>query len=107
MVNERVIKRLMSSVKCAVCGQRYEEDDIKIIGHQKDLWLLGVSCSACHAGCLVTAVIKENRAPEVITDLSEAELEKFSNAGGLTADEVLDMHNFLKNFDGNPSQLFS
>ncbi len=107
MVNEGVIKKLMSAVKCAVCGQRYEEDGVKILGHQEDLWFLGISCSACHTGCLVAAVIKEDRAPEVITDLSEAELEKFSNVGGLTADEVLDMHSFLKDFDGDFSRLFS
>ena len=107
MVNESVIKRLMSSVKCAVCGQHYGKDSIKIIGHQEDLWFLGASCSACHTGCLVAAVIKENRVPEVITDLNDAELEKFSNADKLTADDLLDIHNFLKNFDGDFSRLFS
>ncbi len=107
MVNESIIKRLMSSVKCAVCGQHYEQDSIKILGYQEDLWFLGVSCSACHTGCLVVAVIKEDRAPEVITDLNETELEKFSNVDRLTADDVLDMHNFLKDFDGDLSRLFS
>ena len=107
MVNEGVIKKLMSSVKCALCGQHYKEDSIKIIGHQENLWFLGVSCSACHSRSLVAAVIKEDRAPEIITDLTEAEQEKFSNAGRLTADEMLDIHNFLKNFDGDFSRLFS
>jgi len=55
----------------------------------------------------VAAVIKEGKVPEVITDLTEAELDKFKNAGSLTDDEVLDMHNFLKGFDGNFSRLFS
>ncbi len=105
MVNESIIKRLMSSVKCVACGQRYEEDSIKILGHQEDLWFLGVSCSACHTRCLVAVVIKEDVAPEVITDLTEAEQEKFRNMDRLTADEVLDIHNFLKDFDGDFSRL--
>lgn len=97
----------MSSVKCAVCGQHYGNDDIKILGHQDDLWFLDVSCSACHTHCLVAAAIKEEMAPEVITDLTEAELEKFRNADVLTADEMLDMHRFLTDFDGSFSRLFS
>lgn len=107
MANEGIIKRLMSSVKCPVCGQRYEEAGIKILGHQEELWFLAVSCSACHTRCLVAAVIKEDVAPEIITDLTEAELEKFRNIDGLAADEMLDMHNFLKNFHGDFSRLFS
>ncbi len=107
MLNEGIIKRLMSSIKCAVCGQRYEKDSIKILGQQEDLWFLSVSCSACHTRCLVAAVIKEDRAPEVITDLTEAELEKFRNVDRLTGNEVLDVHNFLKDFDGDFSRLFS
>jgi len=107
MVNESVIKKLMSSIKCAVCGQRYEEDGIKILGHQEDLWFLGVSCSVCHTRCLAAAVIKEDKAPQVITDLTGADQEKFRNVDRLTADEVLDMHNFLKNFDGDFSRLLT
>jgi hypothetical protein len=107
MVNDSVIKKLMSSVKCAVCGQCYGEGDVKILGHQEDLWFLDVTCSACHAHCLMAAAIKEETAPVVITDLTEDELEKFRNADVLTADEVLDMHSFLMDFDGNFSRLFS
>jgi len=107
MVNESIIKRLMSSVKCAVCEQCYEGNSIKIIGHQEDLWFLSVFCSACHSRFLVAAVIKEDMAPKVITDLTEAEQGKFRNIDKLIANDVLDMHNFLKDFDGDLSQLFS
>ena len=55
----------------------------------------------------MTAVIKEDRVPEITTDLTEAELEIFSNVDRLTGDEVLDVHNFLKDFDGDFSRLFS
>ena len=106
MVNESIIKKLMSSIKCAVCGQCYEEDSIKIIGHQEDLWFLDVSCPVCHTQCLAAATVKEDKAPQVITDLTGAEQEKFGGVDRLTADEVLDMHNFLKNFDGDFSRLF-
>jgi len=106
-VEDGFIKRLMSSIKCGVCGQWYEVGNINVIGHHEDLWFLSALCPACHTRCLVAAVIKEGKVPEVITDLTGAELDKFKNAGSLTADEVLDMHHFLKKFDGDFSRLFS
>jgi len=107
LVDKSLIKRLMASIRCGVCGQCYEVVNIDVLGHHQDLWFLRVFCSACRAQCLVAAVIKEDRMPEVITDLTEAELDKFRNAGVLSADDVLEMHDFLKDFDGDFSQLLS
>jgi len=106
-MEEKLIKRFMTSIKCSVCGQRYEVNNVKVLGHQEDLWFLSVFCSACQTQCLVAAVIKEGKAPKFITDLTEAELDKFKKMDKLTADEVLDMHSFLKSFDGDFSRLFS
>ena len=106
-MEEGLIKRLMASIKCGVCGQGYEVGNINVLGHDEDLWFLSALCPACHARCLVAAVIREDRVPEVITDLTKAELDKFRNVSRVTIDEVLDMHNFLKGFDGDFSRLFS
>ncbi len=105
-MEERLVKRLMASMKCDSCGQRYEMYDIDVIGHREDLWFLRVCCSACHTHCLVAAVIRGDRMPEVITDLTEAELDKFRD-NVIEADDVLNVYNFLKDFDGDFSQLFS
>ena len=106
-MEEKLIKRFMTSIKCSVCLQRYEVDNVKVLGHQEDLWFLSVFCSACQTQCLVAAVVKEGKAPKVTTDLTEAEWDKFKEMDELTTDEVLDMHSFLKGFDGDFSQLFS
>lgn len=106
-MEEGLIKKLIASMKCGVCGQEYEAGNINILGHYEDLWFLSALCPACHSRCLVAAVIKEGKVPEVTTDLAEAELDYFKNADSLAADEVLDMHNFLKDFDGDFARLFS
>ncbi len=106
-MEENLIKRLMASIECGVCGQHYEVDNINVLGHSEDLWFLRALCAACHAQSLVAAVVKESETLEVITDLTEAELDKFRNESGLTADDALDIHNFLKDFNGNFSRLFS
>lgn len=106
MVEENVIKNLMALAKCNSCGQRYKAGNVDVLGHEEDLWFLEVSCPACDAQFLMAAIIKEDRVPEVVTDLTEAELDKFRNMDGPVLEDVLDMHNFLKDFDGNFSRLF-
>lgn len=105
-MEDNLIKRLMTSIKCGVCGRHYEVDGISVLGHQEDLWFLSALCPACHTRCLVAVVIKEEGVPEVVTDLTEAELGKFREMAVPAADEILDMHNFLKGFDGDFSCLF-
>ena len=106
-MEDRLIKRLMTSLKCDSCGQHYEVYNIDILGHREDMWFLRVFCPACHTQCLVAAVVKESRAPAVVSDLAEIELKKFRDAGVIEVEDVLNMHVFLKDFDGDFSQLFA
>lgn len=105
-MEEATIKKLMTSAKCSGCGQRYEADNIEVIGHYNGLWFMSVFCLACRAHYLVAVVVDEEAVAETVTDLSVAELEKFRDADGPKADEILDMHDFLEEFDGDFSQLF-
>jgi hypothetical protein len=52
-------------------------------------------------------MIKEDNPPDIHTDPTELETDRCRNEGVPTADEMLDMHNFLKNFRGDFAQLFS
>jgi len=105
-MEESMIKRLLASIKCGVCGKRYAVNSVSILGHCEDLWYLKALCSACHTQSLVAVVIKEDGMLEPVTDLTKAELDRFRDIDVLTADDVLDTHNFLKGFDGDFSQLF-
>ena len=100
----------LTSTELETCKERrrihYEEGNTNILGHSKDLWFLKANCLACYAQCLLAAVVRESGVPEVITDLTEAEADRFRNEGVMTADDVLDMHNFLTDFNGDFSRLF-
>ena len=106
VMKERLIKRLVTSIKCESCGQHYEIYNIDVLGHNEDMWFLSVLCSSCHTQSLMAAIVKEEKVPEVVTDLTEAELNKFIDVDVVGADDVLYMHNFLKTFDGDFSRLF-
>jgi len=41
-MEERIVKKLMTSVKCTSCGQKYEMRDVKILGNHEDLYFLQV-----------------------------------------------------------------
>jgi len=106
-VEENFIKRLMASIKCAVCGQPYNPDDVSIIGQEEEFWLLRVYCSACHTKCLVAVATTEDTALERATNLAEVRLDRLRSVGVPTAADVLSMHDFLQDFDGDFSRLFT
>ena len=105
-MEESLIKRLIASIKCGSCGQHYEEGKIDVIEHSDELWFLRVLCSSCHVKSLVAAIIREDEKVEVVTDLTEVERAKFKDMDGVRADDVLDMHNYLRDFNGDFPSLF-
>ena len=106
-MNERFVKELMSAMNCGICGQHFEIDNINVLGHEDDIWFLNIFCRDCHTQALVVAVIKEGSPPEIITDLTKAELAKFAQASPVSNDDVLNLHIFLDGFDGDFVNLFN
>ena len=104
-MEERNVKKLMTSIKCTSCGQNYEMRDVKILGNHQDLYFLQVSCSSCHSRFLITAVIND-KSSDIISDLTNVEFTKFKNANAPNANDVLDMHSYLKEFDGDFCRIF-
>ncbi len=115
---EQIVKRLMAAVKCTACGSPYENDRIKVLGHRDELWFLTVTCSRCHTQSLVAALLKdasghsatltrisvpgEPLPPQEVTPESDEE----TPPKPITTDDVLDMHQFLQDFDGDFSRHF-
>ncbi len=106
-MREAFLKRLFSKVNCGVCGQKYDVSNIKILDQEDGLWVLSVYCGSCGTQGLIAAVVQEGNITEVITDLTEAERERFDDSEVVGVDDVLEMHNFLKEFNGDFANLFS
>ena len=105
-MDEVLIKRLIASIKCSSCGQHFQEAHIEVIEHSDELWFLKAHCASCHARCLVAAFVREEARPEVVSDLTEAELGKFKEPAVIGEEDLLEMHDFLKDFDGDFPGLF-
>jgi hypothetical protein len=104
---DEVIRCYTTSSQCEVCGNSYQEEDVRIVGHDGEIWVLHVNCASCHSQSLLAALMDENESGPVepLTDLGNDEVTKFENIE-ITSNDVLDMLNFLKGFGGSFSQLF-
>ena len=106
-MNKHSIRKLISTIKCSVCGQHYGSKNTKVLGHRDNMWFLHVSCPACLSQALVAATANDDKPPQGATELTAAELTKLVKASPIGADDILDLHAFLQEFNGDFVGLFS
>ena len=116
---EQHIKRIVlhRMDRCAVCHHEFEIDDIRVLSRKPDMWMMLVECTDCHARNYVAAVLKDGDPDEARLALRQlheratggaeafqiAELAEATERPGppVRAHDVLDMHEFLVDFDGD------
>ncbi len=100
-----LLKHLLATIPCAVCEHPYRPTDIEILDHHDEIWIVAVKCSHCGTKGLVFALMKEEK-PEVVSDLVPQEWATYKQMPQINADDLLDVHEFLKDFDGDFISLF-
>lgn len=120
--SEKQIKKIVLNrmERCAVCHHSFAPEDIHIVSRKPDLWTMVVGCNECNSRSFVAAVLGDGdpeQAQLALRKLSEQGSEigiddhEFGHADvpagdPVTVDDVLDMHAFLKEFDGDFQRLF-
>jgi hypothetical protein len=92
---------------CPVCGRSLRGCDVRMLSHVDDRYTVQVTCGACHVTFIVVLVIQG--APiEALGDVDlELELDEIEDqpageaAEPIEADELLDLHLLLKDFQGS------
>ncbi len=107
MTKNSFLKQLLPIIRCSTCDRCYAAEDVSILGQEGELWFVSVSCLSCDTESLVAAVVQEIDSAEVITDLTEEEYAKFAQQETIEINDVLDMHNLLKDFHGDVSELLT
>ena len=100
-MNKDLIQQLVSRIKCYKCGMQFEIDNIDVLEYKDNTWFLNVYCKNCQKQSFVIAIVKLDNQLEISTDLTEQELERFSNSSPISSDYLLDLHDFLKDFGGD------
>ena len=119
--SEKQIKRIVLDrmERCSVCHREFQPADVHVLSRKADMWMLMVSCSDCHARNFVAAVIGDGDAEEAQLALRrlgeehirgrsqiEPEHEDAPQGEPVSVDDVLEVHEFLKDFDGDFATLF-
>ena len=118
--SERQIKRIVLERmdRCSVCHRAFEPDDIHVISRKPDVWMMVVQCLDCHARTFVAALVGDGdptAAQMALRQLSAEQrdglvaFEPGAEASGdpVGVDDVIEMHEFLGEFDGDFKSLFS
>lgn len=86
---QEIIKQIQQDLRCPVCGNKYDLESIKIRG-------------LIDKTVVVQAICKNNHPTLFITSFHNK-----SEYKALTADDLLDLHNELTEFDGDFIKLWS
>lgn len=106
-MDDGFMRKIISNMRCGICGQQYAPGRISILGRQKGLWFLSVYCEACESHGLVAATVREREAQGMASQITDDEVAGLDSGEVVTMDDFLDMHNFLKDFPGDFLRLFS
>jgi hypothetical protein len=119
--SEKQIKNIVLNrmERCSVCHHTFSAEDIHIVSRKPDLWTMVVSCTECNNRNFVAAVLGDGDADQAqlaLRKLSEQnrgdlpelddEAGEFEDAEPVSVDDVLEMHAFLRQFDGDFHRLF-
>lgn len=103
---ERLLKELIGTYRCAVCRQGFERDNVRVAARHDKGWIVSVRCARCHNQKVFWIGLKHSAENTSLSDMSQEEQQRFADAGPIGTDDQLDMHLFLEQFDGNFRALF-
>ncbi len=102
-----VVKNIKGKMICPACGLNFENEDIHVVSSVHDKSVLMVRCHDCHTPLLVTATL---HAPAQVNHEVSAEIlrnhEKSNSNEEVVVDDVLNIHEFLKDFSGDFNETF-
>src|SRR3954451_20369063 len=94
---------------CPVCGRSLKGCDVQVLSHEDERFHLQVTCAQCQVTFIVVLAIAggaveeiESVETQVQTAMVEASSPEFdeSDLEPITIDEILDVHLYLKDFQG-------
>lgn len=111
--------------RCVVCHREYEISDITSVQRKPGVWTLMVECEQCHSRNYIAAVTQDGNPEDAIfevrslteramkdatipthhdNDASDQDVQ--TTREPISAIDVLEMHDFLNDFDGDFERLF-
>ena len=111
------LRTQLTSFTCPACGRRYRGSKIRLLAERDGLFFVDLDCARCGSHTVAIVTVEMDDTTASITEISDLSLstdeipehlgEELPAAASLvTADDVLEMHEFLAQFNGDISHLF-
>ena len=102
----------LASFGCAACGQAYGQGHIRLIAQREELFFVDLSCDHCgsQAVAIVTIQIDGDTATldgGELVRVGAADPDAAPDGPPVSADDVLDVHDLLDDFEGDVHQLIA
>ena len=96
------VEHIKKSIPCQECGYHYNDQDFRLIGTVFDQGYIQANCTKCKRTVIINVVFGAKNA-RTHRSLNSQNL----NHKIISQDDILDMQNFLKKFDGDFIKLFN
>jgi hypothetical protein len=96
---------------CPVCGRSLKGCDIQVLSHEEERFHLQVTCVQCQVTFIVVLAVAGaamdvmDVGDEIESVEAAAEVEPAPAREPISVDEILDLHLYLKNFQGTLKEL--
>ncbi len=90
---------------CPVCGRSLKGCDIQVLSHEEERFHIQVTCAQCQVTFIVVIAIAGGAVEEIEAVETLAVEELAPAREPISVDEILDLHLYLKNFQGTLTEL--
>ena len=94
---------------CPVCGRSLKGCDVQVLSHEDERFNLQVTCAQCQVTFIVVLAIAggalTDTGDDIETAAADATEEPVAVAEPISVDEILDLHQYLKTFQGTLTEL--
>jgi hypothetical protein len=90
---------------CPVCGRSLKGCDVQVLSHEDERFHLQVTCAQCQVTFIVVLAIAGGAVDEIESIAPEQAPQQVPAAEPISVDEILDLHVYLKSFQGTLKEL--
>jgi hypothetical protein len=112
MDNPEWLRTQLTSFTCPCCGRRYRGSKISLLAERDGLFFVDLDCAGCGSRTVAIVTVELEDAEAAIADLARIDTPRLDpadaprpGAAAVSADELLEMHEFLAGFEGSVAAL--
>lgn len=117
---QQIVRHIRKNLECPICQHHYDNSGIEVLSTFDDQGLFHLSCSHCQNQVMAHVTISPEES--ILTKTSETHQQKISaersvsdrhhrkinsTVEQVSANDVIDIHSFLSEFNGDFKSLFS